>query len=73
MAIIGSVKIGEWVVDYWKYTYRVILPTGRIFWGTSREELTAEKCQFIVANLKVVFQAGIDKQCEIIKEALHIK
>jgi len=72
MAALGNVKIDGWKVAYWKYTYRVTLPNGKIVWGTSYQELTKKEIRVAVGHLKVVFQAGKDAQCDIIKKALCI-
>ncbi len=72
MAAIGNMKIEGCKVAYWKHTYRVTLPTGTIFWGTSYLELTKKELQKAVENLMVIFQAGKNAQCIIIKEALQL-
>lgn len=73
MAALGRIQVERYTIEYWKYTWKVKLPTGGIIWGSSYDELTEVYARKIVDNLMKVYNAGKIEQCNIIKKALQIK
>ena len=67
-----SIKILGCEVTIWKHTYRVILPEGTVFWGTSYLILEIDEVKKATSNLLKVFEAGKAAQLKIIRESLGI-
>lgn len=67
-----NMKIAGCKVTIWKYSYRIILPCGTVFWGTSYSKLRTENVRNIVSDVLKVFDAGKQAQLKIIRESLEI-
>ncbi len=66
-------KIQGCEVTIWKHTYRIILPCGTVFFGTSYVALTLKEVEKAVFNVLKIFEAGKQAALKIIRESLGIK
>ena len=73
MPALGHITASGFIVAYWKYTYRVTLPTGEILWGDSFKELSDVNMRSILGGLMIIFEAGKKAQCNFIKKVLQIE
>ncbi len=68
-----TIKIAGCTVTYWKYTCRIILPTGSVFWNSSHTILTENEVRQKTNDVLQIFDDGKKEQCKLFRDMLGIK
>lgn len=67
-----TIKVAGCTVVYWKYTLRIILPTGDVFWNSSHTIFSENTVRQKVNDLLKIFEAGKKEQCRLFRKMLGI-
>ena len=68
-----TIKVSGCTVTYWKYTLRITLPTGDVFWNSFHTIFSENTARQKTNDVLQIFEAGKREQCKLFRNMLGIK